>query len=79
MDLKLTAREYDEKVDKLAEHFKKKITEAVLEDEIDTDSLDFFKDLFATLEMSTRLIVGQAQMIQQINDKLDCMAKQKKD
>lgn len=71
MELKNTAKEYVEGVNKMTEQFKKKFGELVFDDDIDADVLDLFKSMFGMIDISTRLVAEQANTIQEINDKLD--------
>ena len=71
MELKNTAKEYVEGVNKMTEQFKKKFGELVFDDDIDADVLDLFKSMFGMIDISTRLVAEQANTIQEINEKLD--------
>lgn len=72
-----TAIEYKKGIDKMTEQFKKKFGELVFDDGIDTELLELFKSMFGLIDISTKLVVEQAEMIQQINNKLDYMAEPK--
>ena len=71
MDLRKTANEYVEGIEKMNELFKKKFGELVFDDDIDTDVLDLIKSMFGMIDVSTRLVRDQANTIQDINEKLD--------
>lgn len=71
MELKNTAKEYVEGVNKMTEQFKKKFGELVFDSDVDADVLDLFKSMFGMIDISTRLVVEQANTIQEINEKLD--------
>ena len=71
MELKITAKEYAEGVNKTTEQFKKKFGELVFDSDVDADVLDLIKSMFGLIDISTKLVVEQANTIQEINEKLD--------
>lgn len=71
MELKNTANEFVENIEKVTEQFKKKFGEMVFDDDIDADLLDLLKTAFGTIDVLTRLTHDQACVIQDINEKLD--------
>lgn len=71
MELKVTANEYAKGVNEMTEQFKKKFGELVFDESVDSDTLNLIKSMFGMIDVSTRLVVQQAETIQEINKKLD--------
>lgn len=71
MELKITANEYAKGVNEMTDKFKKKFGELVFDSDVDAEILDFIKSMFGMIDVSTRLVVQQAETIQEINEKLD--------
>lgn len=70
-DLKNIANEYAKGVEKMTEEVKKQFGAVVLEDTFEPEHLELIQNMFGMIELSNRLVVAQAEMIQEINEKLD--------
>lgn len=70
-DLKNIANEYAKGVEKMTEDVKKQFGAAVLEEGFEPEHLELIQNMFGMIELSNRLVVAQAEMIQEINEKLD--------
>ena len=71
MELNTIANEYAEGVKKTTEEFKKLFGAMVLEESFEPEHLGMIQNLFGTIELANKLIVKQAETIQEINGKLD--------
>lgn len=77
MELKTIANEYAEGVKKTTEEFKKFFGAMVLEEDFEPEHLEMLQNMFGMIELSNKLIVAQAQTIQEINEKLDRLLMEK--
>ena len=71
MELKTIANEYAEGVKKTTEEFKKFFGTMVLEEDFEPEHLEMLQNMFGMIELSNKLVVAQANTIQEINEKLD--------
>ena len=77
MELKTIAVEYAEGVKKTTEEFKKFFGAMVLEEDFEPEHFEMLQNMFGMIELSNKLIVAQANTIQNINDKLDMLLVEK--
>lgn len=70
-DLKIVANEYAKGVERMTEDVKKQFGAMVLEEDFEPEHLELIQKVFGIIELSNRLIVMQAETIQEINEKLD--------
>lgn len=77
MELNTIANEYAEGVKKTTEEFKKLFGAMVLEETFEPEHLGMIQNLFGTLELGIKLIVKQAETIQEIKEKMDKLLKNK--
>ncbi len=71
MELKTIANEYAEGVKKTTEEFKKFFGTMVLEEDFEPEHLEMLQNMFGMIELSNKLVVAQANTIQEIDEKLD--------
>ncbi len=71
MELNVIANEYAEGVKKTTEEFKKLFGAMVLEEDFEPEHLEMIQGLFGMVELANKLVVKQAETIQEINEKLD--------
>ena len=77
MELKTVVNEYAEGVKKTTEEFKKLFGSMVLEEDFEPEHLGLLQNMFGLIELSNRLIVKQAETIQEINEKMDMLLVEK--
>ena len=77
MELKTIANEYAEGVKKTTEEFKKFFGTMVLEEDFEPEHLEMLQNMFGLIELSNKLVVAQANTIQEINEKLDLLLETK--
>ena len=77
MELKTIAIEYAEGVKKTTEEFKKFFGTMVLEEDFEPEHLEMLQNMFGLIELSNKMVVAQANTIQEINEKLDKLLEDK--
>lgn len=77
MELKTTAKEFVEVSKKTTEEFKKFFGTMVFEGDFEPEHLEMLQNLFGTIELLNKLVATQAEMIQEINEKLDKLSESK--
>jgi hypothetical protein len=77
MELKTIANEYAKGVEKTTDEFKKFFGAMVLEERFEPEHLEMIQNLFGVIDKANKLIVKQAETIQEINEKLDKLLENK--
>ena len=71
MELKNIAMEYVNEADMLAAELKKKMGNAILDGDVESEDFELIVRLCGMFSLSTKLIKEQALAIQSMNEKLD--------